>query len=85
VAYMMALAISENYDEINIFGVDMVADDEFGYQKPNMEYLIGLAEGRGIIVNIQEKSPLLKFHSDGIYFGSTQPKYKDRYGWLGCQ
>jgi len=31
-----------------VYGVDMKADDEYGYQKPNMEYLIGLARGKGI-------------------------------------
>lgn len=83
VAYMMALAIAENPDEIGIYGVDMKSGDEFGYQKPNMEYLIGLAEGKGIKVTVPDESPLMKFNGDGIMFADFYPKYEGRYGWLG--
>ena len=83
IAYAMALAIHEGADEIGVWGVDMKGDDEYGYQKPNMEYLIGLAIGKGIKVHIPEKSPLLKFQGTGIRFYKHFPTYVDRYGWLG--
>lgn len=83
IAYAMALAIHEGADEIAIYGVDMRGDDEYGYQKPNMEYLIGLARGKGINVSIPEESPLCKFQNTGIKFYSHSPTYKNRYGWLG--
>lgn len=76
IAYVMALAIHEGADEIGVFGVDMKADDEYGYQRPNMEYLIGLAIGRGIKVHVPDSSPLLKFFNH-------VPTYVKRYGWLG--
>jgi hypothetical protein len=72
VAYMFALAIHDGYDEIGLWGVDMKADDEYGYQKPNMEYLIGFARGKGIKVSIHPSSPLCKFSG---MFG-----YAGRYG-----
>lgn len=82
IAYMMALAIAEGHEKIGIYGVDMKGDDEFGYQRPNIEYLIGLAEGMGIEVIIPEESPLLKFQGEGIMFGNTYPQYVGRYGRL---
>lgn len=61
VGYLMALAIHEGAEEIGIYGVAMEGHDEYGYQRPNMEYLVGLARGRGIKVHIPEQSPLCKY------------------------
>lgn len=82
IAYAMALAIREA-DEIALWGVDMAASEEYAYQKANMEYLIGLARGRGIKVHIPDSSPLLKFNARGIRFYDHEPVYVSRYGWLG--
>lgn len=82
-AYAMALAIHEGAEEIGVFGCDMDTDGEYGYQRPNMEYLIGLARGRGIKVYIPGESPLCKFIGSGIRFYDHFPDYLDRYGWLG--
>ena len=82
IAYMLALAMTET-DSIGIFGVDMKAEDEYFYQRPNLEYLIGLADGMGIDVYIPDESPLIKFSGEGIQFLSSYPSYVDRYGWLG--
>jgi hypothetical protein len=83
IAYAMALAIHECAEEIGIYGVDMAGDDEYGYQRPNMEYLIGLARGKGIKVTIPDASPLCKFQPHGARFFDHVPTYVDRYGWLG--
>jgi hypothetical protein len=83
IAYALALAIYEGAEEIAVYGVDMKGDDEYGYQKPNMEYLIGLARGKGIKVTIPETSPLCKFQGSGIRFYDHSPTYVKRYGWLG--
>jgi hypothetical protein len=72
VGYMMALAIHEGATEISLFGVDMASEYEYGYQRPNMEYLIGFAKAKGIKVHILESSSLCKFTCD---------EYKTRYGW----
>lgn len=83
ISYAMAMAIHEKPVEIAVYGVDMDAKDEYAYQRPNMEYLIGYAEGKGIKVSIPEMSPLCKFNGEGIDFYSMKPNYVDRYGWLG--
>jgi hypothetical protein len=79
IAYMVALAIHERAQEIAIYGVNMEAAGEYGYQKPNLEYLIGLARGRGIVVTIHPDSPLCKFVND-----KSGPTYSGRYGWAGA-
>lgn len=75
IAYMVGLAIVEGAEEISIYGVSMKANEEYFYQRPNLEYLIGLATGRGIKVHVHEGSPVMKFSGcDG---------YNGRYGWRG--
>lgn len=83
IAYALALAIHEGAEEIGLWGVDMKGDDEYGYQRPNIEYLIGLARGKGIKVHIPHSSPLCKFQPKGIKFFDHVPEYVDRYGWMG--
>lgn len=83
VAYALALAIHEGAEEIGVYGCDMASDGEYGYQRPNVEYLIGLARGRGIKVHVPDESSLCKFIGKGIRFYDHSPAYIDRYGWLG--
>lgn len=75
IAYMVSLAITEGAEEIGIYGVNMKADEEYAYQRPNLEYLIGLAKGRGIAVHIPDNSPLMKFSGFDGNVG--------KYGWRG--
>lgn len=58
VAYMLAMAIYEGVDRIGLWGIDM--SEDYNGQRPNFEYLLGFARGRGIDVVIHESSPLLK-------------------------
>ena len=65
IAYMVAHAIYEHdhgdtIQEIKMFGVDMSAFSEYSYQRPCVEYWLGVAEGRGIKVTIPTVSPVLK-------------------------
>ena len=88
IAYMLGLSIllswpcrpwEEQVDRIGIWGVDMDGDDEFGYQRPNTEYLIGFARGMGIDVYVPEGSALLTF---GVEGGSKYTKnWTGRYGY----
>lgn len=60
-AFMFVMAMMEEFTDIQLFGIDLVDDDEYSYQRPNLEYLIGLARGMGISVLIPDKSALCKF------------------------
>jgi hypothetical protein len=67
-SFMLAYAIYlDKYDHIEIYGCDLAAEEEWAYQKPNVEYILGIAEGRGIRVDIMTESSLLTTPNDAIY------------------
>ena len=73
IAYMVALAIHEGFQEIKIYGVGMSSNDVGdGYARPCIEYLLGLARGRGIKVWVHPKSALLKAD---LYAQIVDPSY----------
>lgn len=73
VAYMLALAILENFREISLYGIDEAIDDEYKDEMPSVLYWLGLASGRGIKINITEHSPLLKGY---FLYGYEEKKRK---------
>lgn len=64
---MMALAISEGFEEIGIWGVDMLHDTEWGYQKPSGSFWLGMAKGRGVKITLPVESALL--NNEGYTYG----------------
>ena len=81
-AYMIALAIHENKD-FGLYGIDVLDESEFSYESPCLEFLIGLAIGRGLNVTIPEGPTALgKFRGEGIKLGIIEPVYKLRYGYV---
>lgn len=46
--------------EIGIFGIDLVVGEEYDFQKACVEYVLGLANARGIAVRIPPQSALLR-------------------------
>lgn len=79
IGYMMGAAMCaySAYEEggyispenIYIYGCDLDAADEYAYQRPNMLYLIGLAEGQGITVHIPDNSSIFKSSWTGGIYG----------------
>lgn len=59
-AWMLGMAMLEGYTEVHIYGIHLATEWEYQKQKANMTYLIGLARGMGITVNVPEASPLLR-------------------------
>lgn len=59
-SYMLALAIYEQVQRIEVYGIDMSNDTEYYYQKPGGELMIGVALGHGIEVALQPNSDLCK-------------------------
>jgi hypothetical protein len=70
IGYMVGLALLEDYDELGLYGVDLASDVEYPAQRPNTEYLIGLARGMGKTVTIANGSALLKA---GFLYGYEKP------------
>lgn len=60
IAYMIAHAILLEPEEIGLWGVDLAEDGEYVTQRPNVEWWLGFAEGRGIKVTVAKESALLK-------------------------
>ncbi len=69
IAEMLALAISQMKagDEIWLWGVDLAADTEYFRQRSGTEYLLGVAQGRGIKIVLPDACPLLK----GPFYGRS--------------
>jgi len=62
-AYMIALAIMQKPKEIYLYGVDMRPDSGYEWHKQEkgcLEFWVGVAIGRGILVYLQPESFLLK-------------------------
>ncbi len=87
--YAMAYAIyTGKYDVINLYGVELNSWEEWAYQRPNAEYLIGIAEGRGMEVNVVEGSEDgLLTPPRGIMYGyiDTYPKYVPELGYSSVE
>jgi len=58
-AYAIALAIHERFDEIKVFGINVATDIEYVEQRPCIEWLLGIAQGRGIRVVLPASTMLL--------------------------
>jgi len=67
---MVATAIYEGYGEIHLYGVDLLQDEEYAYQRPSCEYWLGIARGLGISVYVPPASALLKAN---YVYGYTEP------------
>lgn len=68
IAYPLAYAISLDPEEIGLYGISMAGDEEYAYQRPNTQYLVGIAQGRGIRVNLHPKTELFSSQwTAGVY------------------
>lgn len=72
-SYMMALALHERFEAVGIYGVNLIQDGEADYERPGIEYLIGIAQGAGVSVRIATASPLLKIH---YVYGYREPRMR---------
>jgi hypothetical protein len=59
IAFMIALAIKEGFEEIELYGIDLVVGTEWEQQRQCAEYYIGWARGMGIKVTVAAGSALL--------------------------
>lgn len=76
-AYMLAMAILQQPGQIGVWGIDMLHDTEFSYQRPCIDYFLGIARGRTISVYVPEVSSLGK--ANGLYGYDTLGPRKRRY------
>lgn len=60
IAYMVTWGLLHGFEEIGVWGVDLIVGQEYDYQKPNLEYVLGIARGMGVKITIPSESALLK-------------------------
>ena len=65
ISYMVALAIMQDYDHIALFGVHFATNPEYEFERPNLEYYLGLARGLGIDVYVPKEADIL--YSSRLY------------------
>lgn len=67
--YMIALAIYEKATSIDLYGVNMLAGDEWAYEKPGVDYWCGQAMGRGIEINNYSPISTIMRIEGGLLYG----------------
>lgn len=68
----LALLLNEKYgapNHISLYGIDLRGVSEYEYQRPNAEWLIGIAQGRGIEIEIPKESALLNQDNRSPLYG----------------
>jgi hypothetical protein len=60
IAYMIALAIVRGATHIGLYGVNLNHESEYAYERPCVEFWLGMAAGQGVKVEVAEASPVLK-------------------------
>jgi hypothetical protein len=60
ISWMVLFAWMLGFEEIHIYGVDLAQNEEYLYQRPNLEYYIGAMQATGIKIVMPETCDLLK-------------------------
>jgi len=74
VSHMLALAIYEGFEEIQIYGIHEAVDSEYKDEMPSVVYWLGFAAGKGIKIKVSPDSPLLKAY---FVYGYEEPEYAE--------
>jgi hypothetical protein len=73
VAFMLALAAMEDFEEIHLYGINLAIGDEYFYEKPCAEWWLGYLAGKGIKIFVPHASSLLKQYLRYGYFVDARP------------
>lgn len=57
---MLMHAITEGYTEIHVYGIHLATQWEYVEQRPNFEFLLGVAAGKGLKLVLPECAPICK-------------------------
>ncbi len=84
--YMLALAILEGFDEIEIIGVELSSNSEFHYQREGFAFWLGMALSRGIRVRQHAPTTLLYkpkrygYDGDQMIYRQDLERLRNEYG-----
>ena len=57
-AWMLMQAIVEGYQEVHVYGIHLATEWEYVQQRPNFEWLLGYAAGKGIKIVLPTMTPV---------------------------
>ena len=80
IAYMLGLALLLRPQNISLYGVDL-GESIYDHQRPNLEYLIGMARGMGIRVFAAVGGALFEHRSGSALPDGAKFRYPVRYGY----
>jgi hypothetical protein len=72
ISYMVAVALLEKFTHLHLYGIDMASSGEYRDQKASLTYFLGLAEGRGVKIDIAKGSPILE---TDVQYGFGKSKF----------
>lgn len=75
--YMIALAIYEGATSIDLYGINMIVESEWAFEKPGVDYWCGQAMGRGIEINICSPISTIMKTKDGLLYGYLTRQRKE--------
>lgn len=67
ISYMIADAIAEGFEEIGVYGIDLIHETEYWYQKYAAMMLLWYAKAKGITITVPEDSALLKMYGKSTW------------------
>lgn len=67
IAYMIAYAIYKGATEIEMYGVALLKEKEYAWERPCIEFWIGYAMGKGIKVAVHEPTKIECFKHHKLY------------------
>lgn len=74
ISYMVAYALLKGYERMGFWGCHFVTGEERRLQLPSVAWLIGLAEGRGVEVEIGPGQPMFMSAYEAGRYGVDQRK-----------
>jgi hypothetical protein len=77
--FMVALAIEQGYEEIHTYGIHLLMEEEYFYQRPCLERYLGIAEGKGIKVYSDPGEDIMNF---GYVYGLQEIENDSRISKL---
>ena len=59
-SWMLMHAVAEGFQEIHVYGIHLATEWEYIQQRPNFEFLMGVASGRGVKIILPQSAPICR-------------------------
>lgn len=76
ISWMILLALSEGWRDLNFYGVHMAHDTEYYYQQPSCAWALGMAQASGCTIWLPKESEVLKARHEYGFDNPTETVMK---------